>query len=363
MQILRVSIFILIVFIAICCYNTNRSNISGAGEADIFKFSMRDKNELNILLTELFRKTQDKKDLKTALVVNDIPYSIPYAPQYSIIKFGNHFGQRKLGLSEIQFLTEWSKISKEKVYCVYAGSAPSNKTHILTEMFPNVDLILIDPNKFEIMINDPKTGDVKSHRKISSQKSDIIHLISHYETKSKEFKRTKDLKVKDLTDADTSELASFVNRDNKHRIYIIEDYFDTSGEIIASFLRKLDRKIIFISDIRSSVVGDSPTDFDIIWNSAMMFNWIKNIRPEYSMIKFRLPFFGDNSVEEKEEYDKNTFELSKKNGIDFISDRANKQFKLFGGMLFLQAWPGRSSTELRLHTKKHEIDSICQLRC
>jgi hypothetical protein len=128
---------------------------------------------------------------------------------------------------------------------------------------------------------------------------------------------------------------------------------------MASLLRRLNRKIIFVSDIRSNIEGNEfPSDLDIIWNTAMMFNWIKSIRPEYSMIKFRLPFFSDTKTRDDWAQFKETFEVAKTNGIDFIENNNKKSFYMFGGRSFLQVWPGRGSTELRLHTKKDEIDKI-----
>lgn len=316
--------------------------------------------EHNKRALDAFNIIREKIDNNVAIVIDDIPDAIPYE-SLGQIRLGNHFGQRKLGLSEIQFFNEWSKISEEPVYCVYAGAAPSNKTHILVDLFPKIKLILVDPNKFEIMVPNPDKKGVISHRAVSSQNSDIIHLISHYPTKSKEFEGARTRKINEMDDADMEKLASFVNNDDVHNIYIMEDYFDESGEIMASFLKRLNRKIIFVSDIRSNVKNEQfPSDFDIIWNTAMMFNWIKSIRPEYSMIKFRLPFFGDTKTQEIWQDFKETFEIAKSNGVDFITDNAEKKFRMFGGKPFLQVWPGRSSTELRLHTTKDEIDKIVE---
>lgn len=324
------------------------------------KFFKKGTDVQNKRAFDAFNLIREKIDNNTAVVVDDIPDSIPYEA-LGQTRLGNHFGQRKLGLSEIQFFNEWSKISDEPVYCVYAGAAPSNKTHILVDLFPKIKLILVDPNKFEIMVPNPDKKGVISHRAISSQNSDIIHLISHFPTKSKEFEGARTRKIKDMDDADMDKLASFVNNDDVHNIYVMEDYFDESGEIMASFLKRLNRKIIFVSDIRSNVSdGQFPSDFDIIWNTAMMFNWIKSIRPEYSMIKFRLPFFGDTDTQEIWKDSKETFEIAKSNGIDFVADNDEKKFRMFGGKPFLQVWPGRSSTELRLHTTKDEIDNIIE---
>jgi hypothetical protein len=56
-----------------------------------------------------------------------------------------HLGQRKLLLSEIEFLTH---NLKEGDTVVYAGSAPGVHLVIIADMFPGIKLILYDPNRF-----------------------------------------------------------------------------------------------------------------------------------------------------------------------------------------------------------------------
>src|SRR5581483_2010112 len=59
-----------------------------------------------------------------------------------------HWGQRKLLLSEILFLTRWGHLSNT---VVYAGAAPGTHISYLTYLFPNHNFILIDPNPFQII--------------------------------------------------------------------------------------------------------------------------------------------------------------------------------------------------------------------
>jgi cap2 methyltransferase len=62
-----------------------------------------------------------------------------------------HFGQRKLHLSEIEFLTnickEISEINK-KITLIYAGAAPGTHISKLSSMFPFIDFVLVDPAEF-----------------------------------------------------------------------------------------------------------------------------------------------------------------------------------------------------------------------
>lgn len=56
-----------------------------------------------------------------------------------------HWGQRKLLMSEIEFLTTYAEKGD---IVVYAGAAPGNHTYLLSLMFPFVKFYLIDPNPF-----------------------------------------------------------------------------------------------------------------------------------------------------------------------------------------------------------------------
>lgn len=75
------------------------------------------------------------------------PNFMPYR-QYKDIKEMNHFtschfGQRKLLLGEIMFLSLCG--SKNHTKIIYAGAAPCDHIYILTELFPNYHFDLVDP--------------------------------------------------------------------------------------------------------------------------------------------------------------------------------------------------------------------------
>jgi hypothetical protein len=56
-----------------------------------------------------------------------------------------HWGQRKLLLSEIEFLTHYAEPG---ITVVYAGAAPGTHIPYLAGLFPGVSFVLVDPNKF-----------------------------------------------------------------------------------------------------------------------------------------------------------------------------------------------------------------------
>jgi hypothetical protein len=62
-----------------------------------------------------------------------------------------HFGQRKLHLSEIEFLTNFCKDISDidkKITLIYAGAAPGTHITKLSSMFPFIKFVLVDPADF-----------------------------------------------------------------------------------------------------------------------------------------------------------------------------------------------------------------------
>ncbi|KRX05921.1 hypothetical protein PPERSA_03858 [Pseudocohnilembus persalinus] len=58
-----------------------------------------------------------------------------------------HWGQRKLLMSEIWFLTQFGELANT---VVYAGAAPGCHISLLAEMFPQHKFILVDPSPFNV---------------------------------------------------------------------------------------------------------------------------------------------------------------------------------------------------------------------
>eukprot|EP01060_Flectonema_neradi_P005941 TRINITY_DN13986_c0_g1_i1.p1 TRINITY_DN13986_c0_g1~~TRINITY_DN13986_c0_g1_i1.p1 ORF type:complete len:383 (+),score=42.55 TRINITY_DN13986_c0_g1_i1:52-1149(+) len=63
-----------------------------------------------------------------------------------------HWGQRKLLMSEIDFLTQYG--TEKACTVVYAGASPGCHIPFLSKMFENVSFILVDPNPFAITETD-----------------------------------------------------------------------------------------------------------------------------------------------------------------------------------------------------------------
>jgi SAM-dependent methyltransferase len=158
-----------------------------------------------------------------------------------------HWGQRKLLLSEIEFLTTFTKNinTDKKIYVIYAGAAPGTHILYLSNLFPMIYFELYDPRDFSRNLNSQEFGDTNN-------------INTH---------------VQYFTDEIANKWKS-----NDH----------------------LDKLILFISDIRT---GDTETmDSDeveerVIIDNQMQMNWYNIIKPKLSMFKFRLPYNSDNKTE------------------------------------------------------------------
>ena len=175
-----------------------------------------------------------------------------------------HWGQRKLLLSEIEFLTKYYKkfdyqvsenqtgsnyshntsiIEKAElppIYVIYAGAAPGTHILYLSKLFPNVYFELYDPRKFSNKLK------------------------------------------------------------NCQRIKTHEQYFT---EDIASEWKSEDHKdktILFISDIRTcdiEIMNSDKIEECIKIDNQSQKDWYYIIKPELSMFKFRLPYNSDGETE------------------------------------------------------------------
>lgn len=129
-----------------CHYNNISKNIKYK-DKDYIKYTKRLFNE------ELRQKDPYAKEFtlknyynkKLERVLTDKAKQWKYSEIDELLKSTLHLGQRKLLLSEIDFLTDFSK--KGDVV-IYAGASPGNHIAILVDMFPDLEYICIDPREF-----------------------------------------------------------------------------------------------------------------------------------------------------------------------------------------------------------------------
>jgi hypothetical protein len=336
----------------------------------------RDNNKTIMLPPKLTLDMENDPRLKYTPKRNRLPRLYPELDAYD--KFV-HIGQRKLFISEIQHLSTKLNSVDEPAIVVYAGSAASNKGWMEHLMFPNIKFLFVDPNMFKIYIQ--TYGD--SHYLHAGEPGIIYYGNSKtnynpdYEVSVKSinyFDGEKEFVVQDKY-SDSAPLTNKIDEQDEryikhffespHSIFINEKYFTNNT---AKFVKKLfdERqhypkyagcKCIFWSDIRTNDMGgedEFPSDLDLLWNSAMMYNWCKIAEPDHAMLKFRCPFMSDKNVD----FDKyrTDFDIAKEFGNNIQKDfEENKLFTFFKGEIYHQAWCHRTSTETRLWVEKDDI--------
>ncbi len=84
----------------------------------------------------------------------DLTKKAKYSRRSDEFKTALHWGQLKLFLSEMEFLTKVVQDAKDrKIIFVYAGAAPGEHTEYLASLFKNIQFELYDPNEFRIKDN------------------------------------------------------------------------------------------------------------------------------------------------------------------------------------------------------------------
>lgn len=285
--------------------------------------AVRMSTELKSTFTPLMKRAMLSPPVDPLVVFDDITDSLPYQDGTSMFKTSTHIGQRKLFLSELQFLTNEIPAG-EPATVVYAGAAPSNHTGFLSDLFPHIKFILVDPNAFDIY----------------GAKPIVLQPIDGPEMN---IQRARDL-------------IEHAHRGND-KLYIINDLFTLD---LANAIAEIIPYNYFISDIRTNTIDSGePDSLDILWNLSQQYNWMCIMDPVRSMLKFRHPFYNDNPKVFMEKCMLSPyvddFELSRAYGIDFVENFKTRELVYWNGTINLQAWCGSSSTEARLVTDCREI--------
>lgn len=289
------------------------------------------------------------------ILVTDILERIKYTPFVLADKgHSKHYGQRKLALAEIQFLTKHTSPLHNNTYVIYAGAAPSIKGAYVASLFPHIKFIFIDPAKFAIK---PVSG-------IIVRRELELHMLTRSRYNICTYQRCMTTGfAKQLKDA------LYCGTGDREVLFIsdIRTCFGARNED-EDFIRmheELSELNIDHDEHKKTVnTSISPPDINILWNLAQQMVWIAALEPKMSSLKFRPPFYGDDSVYRHADGEdilpseaRNDFDDAKMLGIDFIQNYIDKKMQYLNGDVYLQAWSRPSSTESRMVTDgKHISD-------
>lgn len=348
--ILLICLFILTAQLQKYKYTGGRENIDKLDNSDTTNFINMNKK----LIAEIL------ENVKTIVNVTGIPENLKYSRSGTLLKHSIHIGQLKLFLSEIQCLTDSLDSCTDSAVVIYAGSAPSNKIPYIQKLFPNVKFVLIDPNEHFFMesatSNQYDQKNVEKYMYYSvSNKTNCPGYTTRIAANVNPYINTYITGIVLRSEADIDVPSDLSERISKSKImcHVIEQYMTNDiAEKLVPLCKQ--NKTIFMSDIRGQLNSSGyPTDYDIIWNSAMMYNWISIMKPTRYMVKFRCPYeFGAKGVESyMREYNKhkNTHNDIKQCGINFLDNiKSGKFVYLKPECIWLQSFAPISSTEVRL---------------
>lgn len=327
--------------------------------------------------------------------INDIKGRIAYNKELEP-EFNKHHGQRKLFYAELRFINMIPKVEGVNPLFVYAGAAPCMHLWKLAQLRPDIKFLLVDPNEFFIILGHTEKGVISHYDKPDG----FIYLSASkhvmYNNKGLSLRTN----AGDYSGGGYDELLYPKTRENTSSLYdnIDHEYIEYSGsaevpapnkvqfydghigqrgshkamdqKLIASFIEKSDDRffiwedymtdslssdistyagpIYFMSDIRTVSDDTKPSQMDIMWNNALVFNWINALKPIMASHKHRCPWYDNNAKDlHVAEYMEEAFETAKPY-IDFVADLNDSKFNYFDGQAYIQPWTTKLSPETRL---------------
>ena len=178
-------------------------------------------------------KSSPKTFEKTDLFLNPTDVEMAYRRRKDEEKLSIHWGQRKLLLTLVQFLTLfWNPKKTPKPIVVYAGAAPGTNIKTVSMLFPEIEFHLYDPSPFKI------------------KNSDKIHIYQQY-----------------FTDDDAKKWSG------RNDVYFVSD--------------------IRTADYTKAKNLDENED-QIMKDMEMQMRWFAIINPVEGHLKFRPPYTGGN---------------------------------------------------------------------
>jgi len=227
---------------------------------------------MNTSLTEDDLFPFKETDMKHYSIITDDLGTEKYRRRTGEPKRTNHWGQRKLFLSELILFNEVLKKKIKtpedwkRVVFAYAGSAAGRHLVMLAEMFPIAKFILYDPNRF----------------------SDYLYDYAEKDTTKLEYDPENGVLITDRFEFHTS---GYTMEDDK-KIPRSECGFMT-GEVAKELRDRSEKEkwiLVFASDIRTlnQDEDEDETDEKIQQNMTDQATWVKIMNPAMSLLKFRL---------------------------------------------------------------------------
>lgn len=262
------------------------------------------------------------------------PLTTCSASMKDINRFNNvikpmHWGQRKLMLSEIDFINriEDDHGINKKIAFVYPGAAPGNHLLFLMELYPKVDMFVWDPREFHQFL---MTSD-RNRRKLETTRHHYKNRVyMNPELNSEDYNTW----YTTFKNPDYSKQLGFFN--DKSIAYFNKHYrakYDLVCLVsdIRLHVYNAARELAFIEDERTKYkhgirlrLGNRDYHRDM----QLQQDWHVKLDPDYSLLKFKL------------------------------FNRIDIDYKYLNGSVIMQAWAPTNSPETRLFIKKAQNTEV-----
>ena len=206
-----------------------------------------------------------------------------------------HQGQRKLLMSEIQMLTIYYAKKTVHPWLVYVGSAPGTHLIFLHQLFPHVRFSLWDGAPFDTRLKDIKFDDGRP----------VFELHREF-----------------FTDHTCGSILARIEKD-----HVDEKTTRNKAPGLVHQVGGGKTPLLFVSDIRSAEANREVFEAKVMFDMLAQKRWVTLLRPDLSLLKFRLPFT-----------------LKEGDRVPYLD-----------GKLFYGIWPRHESAETRLLVKKSDI--------
>jgi len=232
-----------------------------------------------------------------------------------------HWGQLKLCLSLIQFITTTIKPSDRQVRIVYAGAASGRGTSIVATLFPWIHFDLFDKNNFfdtlehltnVSIIKDYFTDDCAV---IYSQLGNESFVEGH--NKRSQLKSDTGIRRPKVIASEDIYFVSDIRRNSRNNF--IDALQNTSSELYQEFLSRRDHSV-GIDEAKRSFIDDK-IEKSVMTDMIMQQNWVQIINPIACQLKCRMPYAIKSNP---------------------------KFFSYLDGVIFFQPFVGMKSSETRL---------------
>jgi hypothetical protein len=258
-----------------------------------------------------------KTPIKASIKLTDLEHKLENNEKCGeVYKPDIHMISRQLFITELYFLNEVVKYTSTiKSYVIYAGGSPGYHLYELSKYYPNIVFIIIDTNPCVLyeLVPISKTQYIKKE----IHKSPYVHYVKNIDNIQRILK-------------------------SNVKFYIINKPC-TTDLLIKLNIVLFSRNPVYLW----SNVGTNLSDYEILDNIVMHYDWMKNIKSKMNMIKLDVPFYNTkiHSIQ------KHINNIKINTELELLTNYTKHKMLYPNGELLIQPWVSKSSTQSKMIIK------------